>query len=62
VKTSELVRILKKSGSYIIRHGHKHDTWLNPANGMSDKVDRHWAQEVATGTAQKILKNLGLKQ
>jgi hypothetical protein len=57
MKLSELERRLRDAGCILSRHGKKHDKWMNPTTGESEYVPRH-AREVATGTAQKILKNL----
>lgn len=61
MKTSELVKILKKGGCYIIRHGKRHDIWYSPKTGNKLEVDRHGSKEIATGTANTILKDAGLK-
>lgn len=58
MKSSELKRILKKKGCKLLRHGSRHDLWINPANGKSTTVPRHDAQEVNTGTLKSILKQL----
>jgi len=34
---------------------------LFPKTGKTESIPRHQSKEVATGTAQKIIKNLGLK-
>ena len=57
MKKSELERRLKSQGCYLAAHGKRHDKWLNPKTGAFDFVPRH-ADEVATGTASKILKRL----
>lgn len=50
--------MLKKKGCKLLRHGSRHDLWINPANGKSTTVPRHDAQEVNTGTLKSILKQL----
>ena len=55
MKSSELKRILKKKGCKLLRHGSRHDLWINPANGKSTAVPRHDAQEVNTGTCCDLL-------
>lgn len=57
MKRSELEKRLRDAGCVLSRHGKKHDKWLNPATGEAEYMPRH-ASEVATGTAQKILKKL----
>jgi len=62
MKTSELTKSAKQHGCYIKRHGAEHDIWFSPKTGKSESIPRHPSKEVATGTAQKIIKNLGLRQ
>jgi len=61
VKTSELTRLAKKNGCYILNHGAEHDTWYSPKTGKKERIPRHQSKELATGTAHRIMKNLGLK-
>ena len=57
MKKSELEKRLKSLGCYLASHGKRHDKWVNQKTGAFDFVPRH-ADEVATGTASKILKKL----
>ena len=62
MKTSELIKILKKSGHCkIVGHGSKHDLWYSDITGKMFPVPRHQSQEVDTGTLGSILKQAGLK-
>ena len=61
VKASELVKLAKKRGCYIKRHGSEHDIWCSPMTGNTASIPRHQSKEVATGTAQNIMRDLGLK-
>ena len=61
MKSSELVRLAKKHGCYIKRHGTEHDIWISPTTGKTSRIPRHPSKEVATGTAFQIKKDLGLK-
>lgn len=61
MKASELARLAKKNGCRIKRHGAEHDIWENPSTGKETPIPRHPGKEVATGTAQRIMKDLGLK-
>lgn len=45
----------------MIEHGAKHDKWINPKTGAKTLVGRHKSQEIAKGTAESILKHMGLK-
>ena len=61
MKVSELIRLAKKHGCYIKRHGSEHDIWVNPKTGATARIPRHQSKELATGTAQSIAKDLGLQ-
>ena len=60
MKTSELIKALKAGGCYFVRHGGNHDLWYSPLNARLFSVPRHSA-EMKTGTANKILREAGLK-
>jgi len=61
MKVSELTRLAKKKGCHIKRHGAEHDIWIDPVTGNTARIPRHHSKEIATGTAQNIMKDLGLK-
>ena len=61
MKASELAKLAKKHGCHIKRHGAEHDIWINPKTGNTARIPRHQSKEVATGTAQNIIKDLGLR-
>ena len=61
MKISEKERLLKKTGCQVKRHGKEHDVWRNPKTGGESQLPRHPSQELPAGTANRILKNLGLK-
>ena len=60
MKTSELLKILKKNGVVFIRHGGSHDIYYSSKTGLEMSVPRHKG-EVKTGTAHDILKKAGIK-
>ena len=60
MKTSELIKILKKNGCYIIRNGSRHDIWYSPITDKQFPVPRH-KDDVKVGTLNSILKDAGLK-
>jgi predicted RNA binding protein YcfA (HicA-like mRNA interferase family) len=61
MKCSELLRKLKKNGFKFDRQGKgSHEIWKNEA-GIEVVVPNHGSQEIATGTAKKIIKDAGLK-
>jgi predicted RNA binding protein YcfA (HicA-like mRNA interferase family) len=61
VKASELIRLAKKHGCRIVRHGSEHDIWINPKTGGTAQIPRHPGKEVKKGTTEQIIKDLGLK-
>ena len=60
MKTSELIKKLKKHGVQLHSHGKKHDCYINTNNGKKSQLPRHGSQEIGTGLVNKILKDLGL--
>ena len=60
MKTSELLKILKKNGCYLIRHGKRHDIWFSPTTNKQFSVPRH-NDEVKSGTARSILTDAGIQ-
>lgn len=56
----ELIKILKKNGCYLIRHGSNHDMWKSPKTGKQFSLPRH-AKEAANGTVKNILKDAGIE-
>ena len=61
MKTSELIKLLKKAGFIKGREGGRHTLYENPNTGKSIAVSRH-AKEIPTGTAERILKQAGIKK
>lgn len=61
MKVSEMAKLLKKNGFQIKRHGAEHDIWYNPKTQKETALPRHQSKELPTGTANKILKDMGLK-
>ena len=62
MKTSELIKKLKKSGHcQIVGHGTRHDLWYSDITGKMFPVPRHQSQEIDKGTAEAIFKQAGLK-
>jgi predicted RNA binding protein YcfA (HicA-like mRNA interferase family) len=56
-----MVRLAKKNGCELVRHGAKHDIWRNLSTGNEEQIPRHQSKELPTGTAERIKKGLGLK-
>lgn len=61
MKTSELKRKLRKAKCRKASEGTRHEIWYSPITGSRFTVPRHDSQEMNTKTAEKILKQAGLK-
>lgn len=60
MKTSELLKILKKNGCYFSRHGKRHDIWISPITNKQFPVPRH-KDEIKPGTLKSILDDAGIQ-
>lgn len=56
MKRTDLLRAIEALGCRLIRHGAKHDWYLNPATRMSQPVPRH--REINERLAKHIIKML----
>jgi len=54
----QLIRKLKKQGCIFLRHGSKHDIYLNPETNLKQPIPRH--KEIDERLVKHILKNLGI--
>jgi len=61
MKAGELIKLAKKNGCRIKRHGSEHDIWINPKTGGTAAIPRHQSKEISTGLAIRIMKDFGLK-
>ncbi len=61
LKISELIKLLKKNHCYLVEHGKEHDKWHSRLTGKDFRVPRHPGKELKKGTADRILKDAGLK-
>ncbi len=61
MKTSELIKLLKKNGCSLQEHGKEHDRWYSSLTGKAFMVPRHGSKEIPTGTAKRIMKDAGVK-
>ena len=41
MKRGALLKILKRQGCVFVKHGSKHDQYMQPKNGKTDQVPRH---------------------
>ena len=60
MKTTELLKLLKREGIVFVEHGKRHDLYHSPITGKTFPVPRH-KEEIAVGTLNSILKDAGLK-
>lgn len=58
---NELIKMLKKDGWFIHRHGGNHDLYRHETKEGQLTVPRHGSKEIATGTYNSIMKKAGLK-
>ncbi|KGF18017.1 hypothetical protein HMPREF1640_05010 [Prevotella sp. S7-1-8] len=58
MKHSELIRVLKKAGFLLKRHGASHNIWINPKTGARTSVPRHGSKEIKEMTAKSIIEDL----
>ncbi len=61
MKLSELIKLLKKNGIQFLAHGANHDKYINTKTGDIIIVPRH-SKEIPKGTAEKIIKDAGIKR
>ena len=60
MKLQAFIRHLEQAGCVFVRHGSRHDVYLNPANGQKAPVPRH--REIADTLCEVIRKQLGLSR
>ncbi|NJK44234.1 MAG: type II toxin-antitoxin system HicA family toxin [Pleurocapsa sp. SU_196_0] len=58
MKHRELVKLLERHGIVLLRHGARHDIYLNPATGKTQGVPRH--KEIKEVLAENILTDFGI--
>jgi len=58
MKRKEFIRQLEKKGCILLRHGARHDIYLNPSTGKKQPVPRHL--EIDDKLVKHIKKHLGL--
>jgi predicted RNA binding protein YcfA (HicA-like mRNA interferase family) len=56
MKKGVLLKILKNAGCIFVKHGKKHDKYLQPKTGKTDQVPRH--PDIDEDLARSIIKNL----
>jgi len=56
MKRHELLKILSQMGAVFVRHGRRHDVYLQPATKVETTVPRH--DEIKNPTAKSIIDTL----
>ncbi|MDR0322628.1 MAG: type II toxin-antitoxin system HicA family toxin [Treponema sp.] len=56
MKRGALIKILKNNGCIFIKHGGRHDQYMQPRTGKTDQVPRH--PKISEETAKSIIRNL----
>ena len=59
MKRKQLIKVLTKAGCILLRHGSKHDIYINTKNGKKAPVPRHI--EIRDTLCLLIKKQLGIK-
>lgn len=59
MKRKDLIRQIEGEGCYLLRHGSRHDVYINPKNGMKQPIPRH--REIDENLVKHIKKYLGLE-
>lgn len=59
MKRRQFIRQLLKEGCVLLRHGARHDIYLNPATGRKQPVPRH--SEIDERLVRHIRRQLGLR-
>jgi len=59
LKRTDLIRLIVKAGCTLLRHGGRHDIYVNPETGRKAPVPRH--REIPTTLVKIILKQLDVK-
>lgn len=60
MKRKEFIQKLQKNGCLLLRHGAKHDIYINPQTGQKQPVPRH--AEIENKLAKHIRKYLGVEK
>jgi mRNA interferase HicA len=61
MKSSELIRILKRNGWFVVRQSGSHMIMKHSEKGGQLVVPNHGNQEMGKGLEKKILKDAGIK-
>ena len=56
MKKGELLKRIKAHGCIFVKHGKKHDVYMNPRTGMEERIPRH--SDINENLAKAIMRNL----
>ena len=56
MKKGELLKRLKAQGCFFVKHGKKHDIYMNPRTGAEERIPRH--NEINELLAKIIIRKL----
>jgi mRNA interferase HicA len=59
LKRRDLIKLLEENGCVFLRHGGRHDIYLNPITAKTQGIPRH--TEVKESVAKNILIELGVQ-
>lgn len=56
---NEIKKKAVQHGFIFVAHRSRHDEYYNPTTKVTIMIERHWSQEVRTGLAKKLKKEIG---
>ena len=56
---NELRKKAVENGFELLKHGGRHDIYVNKKTGKIILIERHWTQEVRTGLMNKLKREIG---
>jgi len=60
MKTTELIKKLKKTGCFFLKNGTNHDWWYSPITNRNFQVPRHANQDIGPCLKNDIKKQSGV--
>lgn len=56
---TEMKKKAVENGFEFLKHGSRHDIYVNRSNGKIILLERHWSQEVRPGLMNKLKREIG---
>jgi hypothetical protein len=56
MKKGELLKRIQAQGCIFVKHGKKHDVYVNPRTGVEERIPRH--NDINENLAKVIIRNL----